>query len=1002
MASSPSFDSSRLEAIFTDALVAPPGDERSAVLDRACAGDVELRRYVESLLAAHDRADVLLPPPATSAPSASESVGTTIGRYKLLEQIGEGGFGVVFMAEQTSPVRRRVALKVIKLGMDTKQVIARFEAERQALAMMDHPNIAKVFDAGTTESGRPYFVMELVRGIPITAYCDQHQLTPRQRLELFVQVCQAVQHAHQKGIIHRDLKPTNVLITLQDGDKPTPKVIDFGIAKATAGQRLTELTLFTEFRQFIGTPLYMSPEQAEMSAVMDVDTRSDVYSLGVLLYELLTGTTPFDRDRLAKAAYDEVRRIIREEDPPRPSTRLSTLAGQTLTTVSAHRHMDPKKLGQTVRGELDWIVMKALEKDRTRRYETANGFLRDIQRYLTDQPVEACPPSATYRLRKFAYKHRAPLVVAAAFVLLLVVATVVSSWQAIRATRAKATALVEKDRAEKATVTATNVANYLEQMFATATPGSDKGMDYTVRQMLDDFTEGLEGKFDDQPEAEASLQTTIGRAYRALGEGNKAEKHMARAMELRRRKYGVQHPKYADSLVEYAWALREQQNEGKYRLPEAEDDVRAAMTIYRNCGVNGQPILYSLDTLVMILHEQGKHKEAETATNQLVALAHQSSNTDYDSLLADAAMAKGDFADAELLYRRALESELRQPGPGHRWAPWMYVKFSDSLAAQHKFAEALGAQREALLLFRRVRPANHLSVGGTLNGITNILQSARDFSTLAEMFPSVESLSEIESLYRQSATTRPTRASSNDPAIAATRGLAALIGIYNSLSRQLVTVGKTQEAELARQKAIALLESLQTALPDTPELLYAAYPHLIVALQDLDRPREAREMARKLLDLRPKNAESLNGVAWQMVRSFDPAHREPVLAVQLAEQAVTANPSDGNIWNTLGVARYRNGRWKEAIAALEKSMELRKGGDSSDWFFLAMCHWQLGERDAARTWYDKAVVWMEEKQPNNQELRRFRTEAAQLLGLPAPHTAQPTTTSQPTTHSVVE
>src|SRR5688500_3447418 len=333
--------------------------------------------------------------------------GTVIGRYKLLEPIGEGGYGAVFMAEQTSPVRRKVALKIIKAGMDTRQVIARFEAERQALALMDHPNIAKVFDAGVTDTGRPYFVMELVRGASITKYCDQHRLPPRARLELFVQVCQAVQHAHQKGIIHRDLKPTNVLVALYDG-RPVPKVIDFGVAKAT-GQRLTERTIFTGFGDVIGTLEYMSPEQAELNQ-LDVDTRSDIYSLGVLLYELLTGSTPLEHKRVRNAALLEMLRVVREEESPRPSTRLRT--AEELPSIAASRGLEPRKLSGLVKGELDWIVMKALEKDRSRRYETANGLAMGVQRYLGDEAVHACPPSARYRFRKFARRNKRALVMA--------------------------------------------------------------------------------------------------------------------------------------------------------------------------------------------------------------------------------------------------------------------------------------------------------------------------------------------------------------------------------------------------------------------------------------------------------------------------------------------------------------------------------------------------------------------------------------------------------------
>ena len=383
------------KTIFLEAAEIASPTERAAFLERSCGDDRQLRAAVEALLLSHQRSQGVLD--ATAAPLA-EHTGTIIGPYKLLQQIGEGGMGTVFMAEQTHPVQRKVALKVIKPGMDSRQVIARFEAERQALAMMDHVNIARVLDAGTTPDGLPYFVMELVHGVPITKYCDDNHLTPRQRLELFVPVCQAIQHAHQKGIIHRDIKPSNVMVTLYDG-KPVPKVIDFGVAKATE-QKLTERTLFTQYGTMVGTLEYMSPEQAEMSA-LGVDTRSDIYSLGVLLYELLTGSTPLSNKRMKEAAYAEILRMIKEEEPPKPSTRLSE-SGEALASISAQRQMEPAKLTKLMRGELDWIVMKTLEKDRNRRYETANGLAQDIGHYLADEPVQACPPSAPYRLRKFA------------------------------------------------------------------------------------------------------------------------------------------------------------------------------------------------------------------------------------------------------------------------------------------------------------------------------------------------------------------------------------------------------------------------------------------------------------------------------------------------------------------------------------------------------------------------------------------------------------------------
>jgi serine/threonine protein kinase len=576
--------------IFEAAVELQDPAERAAYVAAACGTDQQLRAEVEQLLAHDTAAGSFLNRPALPGltatavePRLGEQSGTVLGPYKLRELIGEGGFGVVFLAEQQAPIRRKVALKVLKPGMDSKQVIARFEAERQALALMDHANIARVLDAGQTESGRPYFVMDLVKGLPITAYCDQAQLTPRQRLELFVHVCQAVQHAHQKGIIHRDLKPSNVLVTLQDG-RALVKVIDFGIAKAL-GQQLTDKTVFTGFAQLIGTPLYMSPEQAALSNV-DVDTRSDIYSLGVLLYELLTGTTPFDRERLRQVGFDEMRRIIREEEPPRPSTRLSTL-GQAGSTISAQRQSDPKRLSQLVRGELDWIVMKCLEKDRSRRYETASGLALDVQHYLAGEPVLAVPPSTGYRLRKFARKYQVALTTAAAMIFLLVVGAAVSTWQAVRALKAEAEAwqavqaAEQAQRAERARAEgeakakleaqlardakeqarqkeeqerkyAQGIAKYVidDVLALTSVEGQERfggvtdvqlDKDATLRQLLDRAAAKLNQRKDLDPRTEAELRWIIGVNYRGLGEAELAIPFLERCLALRKELFGPDH-----------------------------------------------------------------------------------------------------------------------------------------------------------------------------------------------------------------------------------------------------------------------------------------------------------------------------------------------------------------------------------------------------------------------------------------------------------------------------
>ena len=675
--------------IFTEA-VERPREERPAFLDRVCGGRPDLRARVEELLRVHDHAGDFLGAPThalsdregalpTTVGTAQDGPGTVIDRYRLLEAIGEGGFGTVYMAEQEEPVRRKVALKIIKLGMDTKQVIARFEAERQALAMMDHPNIAKVFDAGATDTGRPYFVMELVKGVPIGEYCDTESLSTRQRLELFVQVCRAVHHAHQKGVIHRDIKPSNVMVTLHDS-RPVPKVIDFGIAKAT-NAKLTEKTLFTQYRQLVGTPEYMSPEQAEMSD-LDVDTRSDIYSLGVLLYELLTGSTPFDSRELRRAGYGEIQRIICEEEPPKPSTRLSSMmtavrrasrvngeASDTpLSSIARARRTDPWSLARSLRGDLDWIVMKALEKDRTRRYESAADLARDIERHLNNEAVIASPPSATYRLSKMVRRNRGTFVAAGLILAVLVLGIIGTSMGMVRAVRAERLA-----REKTATVVAVN--EFLNRdLLAAVAPFSKDGRrrEVLMREVLDVAAVRIEeassdgGRFWDKPLAEASIRTTLSDTYRLLGDYQEAEPHARRAVEICGRVLGDDHPQSLQAMRGLATVFS---SDGRY--DDAEPLILKSIEIQkRTLGEDHPERLQCLSLLATVYCNQGRFEDAEpllieTQEIERRVLGQEDPQT-LGSMRSLAALMfnEGRYEAAESLYARVLD--VAQPVLGEK------------------------------------------------------------------------------------------------------------------------------------------------------------------------------------------------------------------------------------------------------------------------------------------------------------------------------------------------
>jgi hypothetical protein len=643
----------KLETIFHTASELNTPEQRERYLAEACLADAELRHQVESLLIAVPVGDALFRAceqhsqrsGSASIPSevVTEHAGSVIGRYKVLEKIGEGGMGVVYMAEQEQPVRRKVALKIIKLGMDTRQVIARFEAERQALAIMDHPHIAQVLDAGATETGRPYFVMELVQGVPITQFCDANQLAFQERLKLFIPLCHAIQSAHQKGIIHRDIKPSNVLVTMHNG-APHPIVIDFGVAKAM-DQELTERTLFTNFATMIGTPAYMSPEQAEMGK-LHVDTRSDIYSLGVLLYELLAGSPPFPEERLRSVAYREMQRIIVEEEPERPSTRLK----KKTATGSATQLSTPESSLAT---DLDWIVMKCLDKDRTRRYDTANNLAADIQRHLNNEAVLARPPSVGYRFQKLAQRHKAAFAAVAVVAAVLVSAAVLSTWQAIRATRAERSARAVKE--------------FLIAHVLAANPYIESEPDPNRQALIERMARAIDTKFTNQPVIEADLRMVLAGAFDAFNDWTNAEIQCRKAFEIRRRELG---PRHSDTRWSLAWMVQVQVDDtdktaARKLLEDAVADIRKS---HRPLSSGDAEIIW---TYGQVLNRDHGVAEALPYLNEAVAVCRRMEDSrDYRFKiklrdLARATEDAGDLDGAERMWKQNLEDAEREFSADH-------------------------------------------------------------------------------------------------------------------------------------------------------------------------------------------------------------------------------------------------------------------------------------------------------------------------------------------------
>jgi tetratricopeptide (TPR) repeat protein len=878
------------ETVFGAALRLAPA-ERAAYLDQACGGDDALRQRVEGLLNAYQQAEKFLETPAaptlrlarTASVPLAEKAGDKIGRYKVLQQIGEGGCGVVYMAEQEEPVRRRVALKVIKLGMDTKQVIARFEAERQALAMMDHPNIAKVLDAGATETGRPYFVMELVRGVKITDYCDEKKLPIGQRLDLFIQVCQAIQHAHQKGVIHRDIKPSNILVTINDG-VPVPKVIDFGIAKATGGQQLTDKTVFTAFEQFIGTPAYMSPEQAVITS-LDIDTRSDIYALGVLLYELLTGKTPFESKQLLAIGLDEMRRAIHDQEPDRPSTRLSTMSGDELSTTAQRRSLEAPKLAGELRGDLDWVVMKALAKDRARRYQSANAFADDVQRHLRHEPVTAAAPTARYRLGKYARRHRVGLAAAAAIVLALVAGTVMSAWQAVRATKAervareqRGQAVVERDRARKAEQEAKDeravsdaVREFLQQdLLAQASPESAPEPDLKLRSVLDLASEKVEGRFTNQPLVEAGIRMTLAETYHSLGEYAAMERHARRALELYRARLGE-----TNALTLGAMSTLGDAYQHNGQATDAILLLERALELHQHALGHEHPdTLINMNNLALAYQEAGRLAEAVRLSEETLKLRKARLGSEHDDTLtsvnnlACAYLAAERFNEAAPLLEETVKLRKSRFGPDNPGTLISMVNLTFAYHGAGRLNEALGLGEEALKLCKAKLGPEHPY---TLTIMNNLATAYQDAGRLNEALPLFE-----ESLKLGKAKLGPEHPQT-------------LSGM-NNLARAYWKAGRLNEALPLFEESLNLRKAKLG--PEHPDTLFSMN-NLAVAYRDAGRLNEALALLQETLKLRKSK--------------LGPEHPDTLFSM-----------------NNLARVYQKAGRWDEALPLYEETLKLRK------------------------------------------------------------------------------
>ncbi|MBI3849306.1 MAG: tetratricopeptide repeat protein [Verrucomicrobia bacterium] len=912
-------ESHQREAAIFDAAMELPAGQRAAHLDHACGGDAALRQRMESLLNACESKCEFLDSPMDPAAAKTmnalpfEKAGDRIGRYKLLQQIGEGGCGVVYMAEQEEPVSRRVALKVIKLGLDTKSVIARFEAERQALALMDHPNIAKVLDAGATETGRPYFVMELVRGLKITEYCDEARLSTHARLDLFIQVCQAIQHAHQKGIIHRDIKPSNILVTINDG-VPVPKVIDFGIAKATGGLKLTNKTVFTAFEQFIGTPAYMSPEQAVLTS-LDIDTRSDIYALGVLLYEMLTGRTPFDAKELLAIGLDEMRRTIRETEPPRPSTRVSTLAQNELSTTAQRRGIEAPKLASELRGDLDWIVMKALEKDRARRYETANGLAMDIQRHLNDEPVVACPPSRFYRLQKMVRRNKLAFAAGSAVVASLVIGTTLSTVSFFRAAEQAAIAQAVNDFLQDDLL---RQASSYSQANAHFTPDPN----LTVRQALDRAAERISDRFKNRPLQEAAIKWTIGVALTDVGESERAVAHLQRALELRRAKLG---PNHRDTLTSMHSLATAYESAGKLdqALPLLEETLKLQKT---TLGRDHTNTLRSMNSLGNLYRTVGKRDQSLALRGEMLKLAKARLGPG-DSLtlvatcnLALSYLELGKVDQAVSLLEETLKPLKATLETGHPVIPTAMENLASAYRAAGKLDKAISVAEEALRLRKASQGPDNPETLGTMMVLGNIYGEARKFDQAVPLLEETLKLTK-------------TKLAPDHP---------LTLNVMANLGTVYSQAGNTDKALPLLEEALKLTRT-KTAY-DLPDTLVPAMNNLAIAYRRGGKTELALPLMEEALNLQKTKRGADHPETWKAMWNLAVAYKaagkfdQAVLVREEMLELVRAKngPDSQQTWGAmadLAIAYGAAGKFDKALPLFEETVKLRKarlGPDHSD------------------------------------------------------------------------